>query len=130
VTDTTRFDESLATFPVFETQDERVRLRGSQCGRCGHVSFPARVICLECGGEHAPRLLSGRGVVYSVTTLANPPVGFDEGFPYLAVDLIEGPRVLAPGIPHAGLQRGSAVEAVPAAVRDGALGFRFEVVDA
>jgi uncharacterized OB-fold protein len=126
LTDIKRFDDGLAAAPVFDVDGDEVRLRGSRCTWCRLVAFPARVVCLDCGGVHVPLPLTGRGVLHSATTVANPPQGFDEGFSYLAVDLMEGPRVLAPAIGTGPFATGTVVQAVAATVRDGALGFRFE----
>ncbi|MGH2945023.1 MAG: Zn-ribbon domain-containing OB-fold protein [Solirubrobacteraceae bacterium] len=124
-----RIDDGLAAAPVFELEGDLVRLLGSICTLCRATAFPARVVCVRCGGPHEQLRLRGAGRIHSWTRLANPPQGFDEAQAYACVDLEEGPRVLAllGGGPAA---FGAPVQAVPAAARNGASGFRFEVADA
>jgi uncharacterized OB-fold protein len=122
----TRFDDGLASAPVFGVDGDVVRLRGSRCEACGMVAFPRRAVCLACGGAHAPATLSGEGVVAAATVVENPPQGFSDGFVYLAVELHEGPRVLGAAVAGARLGAGDRVRAVPGRVRDGEAGFRFE----
>lgn len=128
-TTTRRVDDGLSAAPVFEQEETVVRLLGSVCRACGATAFPRREVCIRCGSAQDRLRLSGAGNVHAWTRLANPPHGFDGELYYGCVDLDEGPRVLAPlgdGEPHVG----QAVQAVPAAVRHGAAGFRFEVRDA
>jgi len=114
---------------AFEQRDGGVRLLGSRCSRCGTFAFPRREVCLRCGAETANASLSGRGRVHSWTVIETPPWGFDESLGYLCVDLEEGPRVLAPAVPgDAALAIGVEVRAVPAPVKEGHDGFRFEAV--
>lgn len=127
---TRRFDAGLAGAPVFEEDGAEVRLLGSTCGRCGAVAFPRRVVCVRCGGEHAPTRLSGAGRLHSWTLMANPPFGFEGELLYGCVDLAEGPRVLAALADGGEPAIGAAVQAIPGPVRHGAAGFRFEVRDA
>lgn len=125
-----RFDHDLAGQPVYRDDAGVARLLGSRCGSCGATAFPRRTVCLECGGDHAPLELRGRGTVHAAASVGNPPAGFDQGFRYACVDLAEGPRVLGPCLGDA-VEQGQQVQAVVAAVRDGELGFRFsEVRDA
>ncbi|NLT04813.1 MAG: hypothetical protein GXY03_00740 [Solirubrobacterales bacterium] len=124
-----RIDDGLEAAPVFEAAGPEVRLLGSECPRCGAVAFPRREVCVRCAGPHRPRELSGAGRLHSWTRLANPPHGFDGELRYGCVDLVEGPRVLAP-VADAEPAIGVAVQAVPGAGRHGADGFRFEVRDA
>ncbi len=129
-TERPRFDDELAAAPVYAAHGERAALLGSRCASCGATAFPRRTVCLECGGAHAPRELSGRGTVHAAATVGNPPAGFSAGYRYVCVDLDDGPRVLGPCLDD-GVERGARVEAVPAPVRDDEDGFRFrELADA
>jgi uncharacterized OB-fold protein len=71
---------------------------GEECGHCDAKLFPPRDICPECG-EEAKTLykFSGKGEVYSYTTVYEPPAGFEEASPYTVamVRLEEGPLVTA-----------------------------------
>jgi uncharacterized OB-fold protein len=123
-----RIDDRLGG-PVFRLDGEVARLLGSLCPACGATAFPRRAVCLECGAEPGAAELSGAGRVHSWTHLANPPFGFDEPLGYACVDLDEGPRVLG-ALSAVRAAVGERVQAVPAPLRHGALGFRFEVRDA
>jgi uncharacterized OB-fold protein len=72
------------------------RLLVQRCTRCGHHQFYPRPFCLACSSRQvAWQQVSGRGVVYSMTTVRIqvhpelPP-------PYVValVELDEGPRLL------------------------------------
>jgi uncharacterized OB-fold protein len=61
--------------------------------------FPPRDVCPECA-DSSPQpdfKFSGKGEVYSHTTVHNPPEGFEEMAPYAValVKLEEGPLVTA-----------------------------------
>ncbi len=77
---------------------QRYALVGEVCGHCEAKVFPPRDICPECG-EEAKTLyqFSGKGEVYSYTTVYEAPAGFDESTPYTIamVKLAEGPLVTA-----------------------------------
>ena len=77
---------------------QRYALVGEVCGHCEAKVFPPRDICPECG-EEAKTLykFSGRGEVYSYTTVFDAPAGFEENAPYTVamVRLDEGPLVTA-----------------------------------
>jgi uncharacterized OB-fold protein len=124
-----RIDDGLAAAPVFDQDGDEVRLLGSACPRCGAVAFPRREVCVRCAGPHEPRELSGAGRLHSWTRVANPPAGFEGELRYGCVDLVEGPRVLAPLVDEQPAI-GMAMQAVPGPGRNGARGFRFEVRDA
>jgi hypothetical protein len=60
--------------------------------------FPPRDVCPECNGEaKTPYTFSGRGEVYSHTTVYNPPAGYQDSAPYMValIKLEEGPVVTA-----------------------------------
>lgn len=78
--------------------NQRYALVGEVCDRCGAHLFPPRDVCPECGRPAAtPYTFSGRGEVYSYSTLYQAPEGFQEFVPYTValVKLEEGPLVTA-----------------------------------
>ena len=77
---------------------QRYALVGEVCPHCEAKLFPPRDVCPECGGEaRTPFQFSGRGEVYSFTTIYDPPAGYEENAPYTValVKLEEGPIVTA-----------------------------------
>jgi uncharacterized protein len=77
---------------------QRYALVGEVCPHCDAKLFPPRDVCPECGGEaRTPYQFSGRGEVYSFTTIYDPPAGYEENAPYTValVKLEEGPIVTA-----------------------------------
>jgi uncharacterized OB-fold protein len=77
---------------------QRYNLVGEECGYCSAKLFPPRDICPECGQEaKALYKFSGKGEVYSYTTVYEAPAGFEEASPYTVamVRLEEGPLVTA-----------------------------------
>lgn len=77
---------------------QRYALTGEVCDHCDAKLFPPRDICPECG-EEAKTLFqfSGKGEVYSFTTVYDAPQGYAEQAPYALamVKLEEGPLVTA-----------------------------------
>ena len=79
-------------------QKQRYSLVGEVCESCGNKIFPPRDICPECEAPaKTPFQFSGRGEVYSYSSVYHPPEGFDEFAPYTValVKLEEGPMVAA-----------------------------------
>ena len=79
-------------------RDVRYRLEGNRCDDCGTLFFPPRKLCPECRSERlTPQGLSGRGEVYSYTTVYKGPAGFADFLPYTValVRLEEGPLITA-----------------------------------
>ena len=77
---------------------QRYSLVGEVCPHCEAKIFPPRDICPECQQEAKTLYnFSGRGEVYSYTTVYNAPEGFEEQAPYTValVKLEEGPLVTA-----------------------------------
>ena len=77
---------------------QRYGLVGEVCPHCQAKIFPPRDVCPECGGEAKTLYnFSGRGEVYSYTTVYTPPTGYEESAPYTValVKLEEGPLVTA-----------------------------------
>lgn len=73
------------------------RLMGSVCRGCGAASFPPRADCPECmGSDYEFREWTGKGKVYSFSTITAAPTGFEDMAPYtvVLVDLDEGGRLL------------------------------------
>ncbi len=83
---------------TWRLQRQRYRLVGEVCDRCGTPIFPPRDVCPECEAPaKTPYMFSGRGEVYSYSTVYHPPAGFEENVPYTValVRLEEGPLVTA-----------------------------------
>jgi len=79
-------------------KDQRYNLKGSSCPNCKMKSFPPREVCPQCGNDmNSGYAFSGKGEVYSFTTIYEAPTGFDETAPYCValVKLEEGPLVTA-----------------------------------
>ena len=77
---------------------QRYKLVGEVCPHCEAKLFPPRDICPECGQEAKTLYtFSGRGEVYSYTTVYEAPAGFEDNAPYTValVQLDEGPVVTA-----------------------------------
>ena len=76
----------------WRTTDQRYRLTGEVDKKTGQTFISPR------GGRNAePKQMSGRGEVYSFTTIHAPPAGFEKFAPYMValVRLDEGPLVTA-----------------------------------
>lgn len=72
-------------------QKQRYRLEGEICAN-GHPVFPPRDVCPHCAAEaKTPYRFSGKGEVYSYTTVYDAPEGFEAQTPYTValVRLIE-----------------------------------------
>ncbi len=79
-------------------KQQRYGLVGEVCPHCQVKVFPPRDVCPNCGGEaRTPYTFSGRGEVYSYTTIYEAPAGFEDKAPYTValVKLEEGPLVTA-----------------------------------
>lgn len=79
-------------------KQQRYGLVGEVCPHCEAKIFPPRDICPECGGEAKTQYqFSGRGEVYSFTTMNDAPTGFEDQAPYTValIKLEEGPLVTA-----------------------------------
>lgn len=101
---------------------QRYALIGEICPNCEEKIFPPRDLCPDCG-EEARSLFqfSGRGEIFSHTTLLNPPAGHEEQAPYTValVRLDEGPMVTAQltDLDEAGVEVGMPVEMVTRKIR-------------
>ncbi|HRX02447.1 MAG: Zn-ribbon domain-containing OB-fold protein [Anaerolineae bacterium] len=82
----------------WRTRRQRYSLVGERCEYCQNAIFPPRDVCPHCA-EPAQKeyTMSGRGTVYSYTTVYDPPAGFEAYAPYpvALVKLDEGPMVTA-----------------------------------
>jgi hypothetical protein len=79
-------------------RQQRYGLVGEVCQHCEAKIFPPRDICPSCGQEAKTLYaFSGKGEVYSYTTIYEAPAGYDENAPYTValVKLNEGPLVTA-----------------------------------
>ena len=79
-------------------KSQRYGLVGEVCPHCQAKIFPARDVCPHCGSEaKTAYAFSGKGEVYSYTTIYDAPAGYDETAPYTValVKLEEGPLVTA-----------------------------------
>jgi len=77
---------------------QRYGLIGEVCTHCDSKIFPPRDTCPDCGQEaRTPYTFSGRGQVWSYTTIYDAPAGFQETAPYTValIQLDEGPMVTA-----------------------------------
>ena len=67
------------------------KLKGSKCGRCGTVNFPAVRVCAKCGPEHALEMqvfelpTIGRAITW--TKLRVAPKGFPSPLIECVVDM-------------------------------------------
>ena len=79
-------------------KNQRYRLTGEVCLKCGAKLFPPRDVCPECSQPaYEPFTFSGKGEVYSYSTMYQAPDGYQEFIPYTValVKLEEGPLVTA-----------------------------------
>jgi len=79
-------------------QQQRYGLVGEVCPHCDEKIFPPRDVCPNCAGEaKTPYTFSGKGEVYSYTTIYDAPEGYEGTTPYAValVKLEEGPLVTA-----------------------------------
>ena len=104
-------------------KQQRYGLVGEVCPHCENKIFPPRDVCPECGGEAKTLYtFSGKGEVYSYTTVYEAPSGFDNNAPYTValVKLDEGPMVTAQltDVDQEAVQIGMPVEMVTRKMRD------------
>ena len=79
-------------------KQQRYGLVGEVCPHCAAKIFPPRDMCPNCGTEAKTAFaFSGKGEVFSYTTIYEAPAGFDDSAPYTValVKLEEGPLVTA-----------------------------------
>jgi len=74
----------------------RYRLEAAKCAGCGHVSYPARLVCPSCRGtKHTGITLGPAGKVLTFTVIHVPPAEFKGQTPYVlaVVELADGVRL-------------------------------------
>ena len=79
-------------------KQQRYSLVGEVCPHCDYKIFPPRDVCPNCGDEAKTLYaFSGKGEVFSYTTIYEAPTGYDVNAPYTVaiVKLDEGPMVTA-----------------------------------
>ena len=79
-------------------KQQRYGLMGEVCPHCEYKIFPPRDVCPNCGDEAKTLYsFSGKGEVFSYTTIYEAPSGYDANAPYTVaiVKLDEGPMVTA-----------------------------------
>ncbi len=79
-------------------KSQRYTLMGEKCPSCGHYIFPPRDVCPDCTAEAQTLFqFSGKGEIYSFTTIQDAPAGFEEQAPYVLaiIKLDEGPMLTA-----------------------------------
>ncbi len=77
-------------------RNQRYRLEGTECIECGQRNFPPRCICPHCKSDSLKSFrFSGRGTVYSFSTIYQALDTFDKDIPYsiALVKLDEGPLI-------------------------------------
>ena len=104
-------------------RDQRYALVGEVCDDCGEKIFPPRDVCPYCAEKaQTPFQFSGRGEVFSYTTVYNPPAGYEEFAPYTValVKLEEGPLLTAQltDVDPDGVSIGQPVEMVTRKIRE------------
>jgi uncharacterized OB-fold protein len=73
----------------------RYRLEGARCGACGHIAYPARVVCPACRGtKHTPTTVasSGKVVTFTVIHVAGSAFRLEVPFVLGVVELADGVR--------------------------------------
>jgi uncharacterized OB-fold protein len=95
------------------------RMMAARCRGCGAHSFPPRADCEACMGRSFEFVeISGRGTLYTYTTVAAAPTGFERAAPYTigVLALEEGGRALAwigDTLPERELRIGMPLQLVP-----------------
>ena len=82
----------------WRTTGQRYQLVGEICPHCHNKIFPPRDVCPTCEQEaKTPFVFSGKGEVYSYSTIHAAPQGFEKYVPYTValVRLAEGPLITA-----------------------------------
>jgi uncharacterized OB-fold protein len=111
----------MTTEPGYGDWAEAVRdgeLVGLECEDCGNVTGTPKAACTDCGSRSLTRaVLPDEGTVYTETTVAVAPEGFDGGYKVGLVELGEtGARVL--GRLDGDAEIGDDVEFIDVFVRD------------
>jgi len=104
-------------------QQQRYGLVGEVCPHCEEKIFPPRDVCPNCAQEaKTPYVFSGKGEVYSYTTIYDPPEGYEGNAPYTValIKLEEGPLVTAQltDVDNGKVEIGTPVEMVTRKLRE------------
>ena len=110
--------------PYSKVQDFAQHLRngylmGTRCKACGYQTFPPRADCPKClSGDFEFTEYSGKGKVYTYSTISALPLGFDDMGEYTCtvVELEGGGRCMAwlgESIPVSDIKIGMDVQVVP-----------------
>ena len=107
----------------WRTTGQRYQLVGEVCPHCNNKIFPPRDVCPTCEKEaKTPFQFSGKGEVYSFSTIHAAPAGFEKFAPYLValVRLAEGPLITAQltDVDESDVQIGMPVEMVTRVLRE------------
>jgi len=100
------------------------QFRTTRCDTCHAYTFPPKPFCPHCWSRQVSWTdLSGRGTLYSATTVHAAPAAFRADAPYRAgiVDLDEGPRIAVRLWSDAPLALDGAVEIITLRHDDGPL---------
>ena len=76
----------------------RYRLEAAKCKKCEHISFPARLICPECGNREFENInLKRTGKLLTYTVIHVAPSQFTDQVPYAVgiLELDDGVRLMA-----------------------------------
>jgi len=104
-------------------KQQRYALVGEVCPHCDGKIFPPRDVCPHCGNDAKTTFtFSGRGKIFSFTTISDAPAGYEHSAPYMValVQLDEGPVVTAQLTDLDGqeVKIGDAVEMVTRKIKD------------
>jgi len=104
-------------------QQQRYALVGEVCPHCDEKIFPPRDVCPHCAEEaKTPYVFSGKGEVYSYTTVYDAPEGYEANTPYTValIKLEEGPLVTAQltDVDNGKVEIGTPVEMVTRKLRE------------
>jgi hypothetical protein len=102
---------------------QRYQLTGEECPHCKAKIFPPRDVCPNCDKEaKEPYTFSGKGEVFSYSTVHQAPAGYEKYAPYTValVKLAEGPMVTAQltDVDERDVSIGMPVEMVTRALRE------------
>ena len=97
---------------LFKEGPEGIRLLAFKCTACGKVSFPKSDFCTYCLNEKIEAIeLSGKGTLYSYTTLNVATSKFKPPHAIGWIDTPEGARILSPlAIDERGFKIGAKME--------------------
>ena len=104
-------------------QQQRYGLIGEICPHCEEKIFPPRDVCPNCAQEaKTPYVFSGKGEVFSYTTVYDAPEGYEGNAPYTValIKLEEGPLVTAQltDVDNGKVEIGTPVEMVTRKLRE------------